>query len=134
MSVVHFYYFLQLKIIWAIKLKPKFIFPPERLCIWQSNSRSRSPNLAGRNDRYCEGQKACPLWGGVFKAGAWQASRRLLGNPSKPSFSVSAAGQSRRLRRAVPRSRQQRLHPKSSRLRRWRSLRTEGGEFLFGNQ
>lgn len=26
MSVVHFYYFLQLKIIWAIKLKPKFVF------------------------------------------------------------------------------------------------------------
>lgn len=26
MSVVHFYYFLQLKIIWAIKLKTKFIF------------------------------------------------------------------------------------------------------------
>lgn len=29
MSVVHSYYFLQLKIIWAIKLEPKFIFPPK---------------------------------------------------------------------------------------------------------
>lgn len=35
MSVVHFYYFLQLKIIWAIKLKPKFIFFPS-VCIFSN--------------------------------------------------------------------------------------------------
>ena len=36
MSVVHFYYFLQLKIIWAIKLKPKFIFSSPNVYIFSN--------------------------------------------------------------------------------------------------
>ena len=64
MSVVHFYYFLQLKISWAIKLKSKFIFSPQMSIYLAIRFQVPLAKFSWRNDTW-KCRKLSSLWAGV---------------------------------------------------------------------
>lgn len=78
MSVVHFYYFLQLKIIWAIKLKPKFIFFPQMFICLAIRWRVPFPKFNRQSDTW-KYRKPSSLWAEVLQGLRMSEERGFVG-------------------------------------------------------
>lgn len=77
MSVVHFYYFLQLKIIWAIKLKSKFIFFSQMSIYLAIRFQVFLAKFSWRNDTW-KCRKLSSLWAEVWQGDGYAEERGFL--------------------------------------------------------